>query len=60
MTQVRDAPREQPFGEIVTSSLKSQTLDWIEEICILRPADLSYKTRTGLQSVRKEGLKFCG
>lgn len=51
ITQVRDLPKEWPFREIVSSSLK----DWIEKTYVFRPVDFPYKTVIALESVRNRG-----
>lgn len=55
ITQVRDLPKEWPFREIVSSSSKDKTPDWIEKIYVFRPVDFPYKTVIALESIRNRG-----
>lgn len=55
ITQKRHLLKEWPLREIVTSSLKNKTLDWIEETFVFRTINFSYKTMKALESIRKKG-----
>lgn len=56
ITQKRHLLKEWPLREIVISSLKNKTLDWIEETYVFRTINyFSYKTMKALESIRKKG-----